>query len=296
MPFRLAAPVIKHLYRDPAAVTGCLLAVLIVLCAIFAPALAPSNPNTVDRSRMNEAPRWISAPAYEKPKSTADTLLGRDVRGRDVLSRVVYGARTSLLVGLLVVTIAAVIGVSLGCVAGYAGGFVDAVIMRLVDILLAFPFLILALAMVSIFPRATIWHIALILGITYWPGICRLTRGQVLATRGKEYVKAAQAIGAGHGTVLFRHILPNCMAPVIIWFAMGIAGAIMGEASLSFLGLGDPESLSWGTMIYMGLSRSDFPAEWWAAVFPALALAATVLAFNLLGDALQDALDPRIRR
>lgn len=290
------APLVRHLYRDPVAITGSILTALILVCAVFAPVLAPLNPDATDRSRMNEAPRWLSIPAYQKPKAAPDTILGRDVRGRDVLSRVVYGARTSLLVGFLVVAIAAVIGVSLGCVAGYAGGFVDAAIMRAVDILLAFPFLILALAMVSIFPRATLWHISLVLGITYWPAICRLTRGQVLATRGKEYVKAAQAIGAGHGTILFRHILPNCMAPVIIWFAMGIAGAIMGEASLSFLGLGDPDSLSWGTMIYTGLSRSDFPAEWWAAVFPAMALAATVLAFNLLGDALQDALDPRIRR
>lgn len=282
--------------RDVSAVLGAGIILVILGCACLAPWLAPHDPNHVDRARMNEAPRWAKVPGYQEKTLPRDSSLGRDVRGRDVLSRVIYGARTSLLIGLAVVTIASIVGTSLGCVAGYMGGFVDSVIMRLVDILLAFPFLILALAVVSIFPRPTLWHIAAVLGFTFWPGICRLTRAQVLTTREHEYVKAAQTLGAGHTSILFRHILPNCVAPVIIWFAMGIAGAIMGEASLSFLGLGDPDSLSWGTMIYMGLSRSNFPAEWWAAVFPAVALAVTVLGFNLLGDSLQDALNPRLKK
>jgi peptide/nickel transport system permease protein len=209
---------------------------------------------------------------------------------------VIYGARTSLLIGVLVVSIAGAIGITLGALAGYIGGGFDSAVMRLVDILLAFPFLVLALAAVSIFPHATIWHIAGVLGFTFWPAICRLTRAQVMATREREYVSAVRALGAGHARVLLRHIMPNCVAPVVIWFAMSIAAAIMGEASLSFLGLGDPDSTSWGAMIYMGLSRMNFPDEWWAAVFPALALAITVLGFNLLGDYLQDALNPRLKK
>lgn len=267
---------------------GCV--VLVIIMALAAPWLAPADPGQVNRHRMNEPPRWLNRPPAATP---ADTLMGRDVRGRDVLSRVIYGARTSLLIGFVAVGIAALVGVVLGAMAGYAGGVTDVIIMRVVDMLMAFPFLILALAVVSIIPRPTFWHIALVLGFTYWPGICRLTRGQVLSVRNHEYVKAAQALGAGNVRLLVRHIMPNCMAPVTIWFAMGIAAAVMGEASLSFLGLGEPDSLSWGSMIYMGLTRSDFPAEWWAALTPALALGVTVLGFNLLGDLLQDYLNPR---
>lgn len=288
--------IFQRLKTDISAMLGAAGILIILFFACLAPWLAPNDPNIVDRTRMNEAPQWLHAPQYRSNAPPPDSALGRDVRGRDVLSRVIYGARTSLLIGLAVVTLASIIGTTLGCIAGYVGGFVDSAIMRLVDILLAFPFLILALAVVSIFPKPTLWHIAAVLGFTFWPSICRLTRAQVLITREHEYVKAALALGAGHGSILLRHILPNCVAPVIIWFAMGIAGAIMGEASLSFLGLGDPDSLSWGTMIYMGLSRSNFPTEWWAAAFPAAALAFTVLGFNLLGDSLQDALNPRLKK
>lgn len=288
--------IVHRMLSNLTAIAGAAIVMLILITALFAPLLAPEDPGRVDRERMNEAPRWLMRPELQEDAPGTNALLGRDVRGRDILSRVLYGARMSLIIGVAVVSIAAVIGVSLGCLSGYAGGVMDAAIMRVVDVLLAFPFLILALAVVSIFPHATLWHIAAVLGFTYWPGICRLTRAQVMATRELEFVKAAQSMGSGHGRILFRHILPNCIAPVIIWFAMGIAGAIMGEASLSFLGLGEPDSLSWGTMIYMGLSRSDFPAEWWSAVFPAVALALTVLGFNLLGDGLQDALNPRLKK
>jgi ABC-type dipeptide/oligopeptide/nickel transport system permease subunit len=246
---------------------------------------------------MNEAPYWHSAyKPHPGAPGAQKNVFGRDVRGQDVLSRVIYGARVSLLVGLAVVIIASFIGVTLGCIAGYAGGWADAFIMRFVDVLLAFPFLILALALVSIFPRTTVYHIALVLGLASWPGVARLMRGQVLATRENDYVKAALALGAGHTAVLVRHVLPNCIAPVVIWFTMGIAGAIMGEASLSFLGLGEEDSLSWGSMINNGLTKADFPTEWWSVVFPAIALAITVLGFNLLGDGLQDAINPKMKK
>lgn len=284
----------SRLKHDTAALIGAGIVLIVLFIALFAPILAPHDPKLANRDIMNKPPTWIDKKSAEEIKRPS--YFGTDVRGQDVLSRVIYGARTSLLVGAAVMCLAALIGVTLGCIAGYAGGFVDALIMRCVDILLAFPFLILALAMVSVVPQATLVHIALILGLTSWPGICRLMRGQVLSAKEHDFVKAASALGAGHIAILFRHVLPNCIAPVIIWFTMGIAGAIMGEASLSFLGVGDPDSMSWGTMINSGLTRSDFPDEWWAAVFPAIFLAFTVLGFNLLGDGLQDAINPRLKK
>ncbi|MGI8905700.1 MAG: ABC transporter permease [Candidatus Sumerlaeaceae bacterium] len=288
----------RRLKHDPPALLGGAIVLIIVLLAVFAPLLAPYSPTARDLSRINEAPYWLQKPegSIGSDPPQQKNIFGRDVRGQDVLSRVVYGARVSLMVGLAVVTIASLIGVSLGCLAGYAGGWADMLVMRLVDVLLAFPFLILALALVSVFPNTTVYHIALVLGLASWPGVARLMRGQVLATRENDYVKAAQALGAGHLSILGRHILPNCIAPVLIWFTMGIAGAVMGEASLSFLGLGEDDSLSWGSMINNGLAKADFPTEWWAVVFPALALAFTVLGFNLLGDGLQDAINPKIKK
>jgi ABC-type dipeptide/oligopeptide/nickel transport system permease subunit len=285
----------KRLRHDKPAVLGAMIVLFVALVALLAPVLAPYSPTARDLGRINEAPYWLHRDNVDDAAGEKH-VFGRDVRGQDVLSRVVYGARVSLLVGLAVVTIASLIGITLGCVAGYAGGWTDALIMRLVDVLLAFPFLILALALVSIFPRTTVFHIAVVLGVASWPSVARLMRGQVLATRENDYVKAAQALGAGHFSILIRHILPNCIAPVVIWFTMGIAGAVMGEASLSFLGLGEEDSLSWGSMINSGLSKADFPTEWWAVAFPALALAFTVLGFNLLGDGLQDAINPKMKK
>jgi ABC-type dipeptide/oligopeptide/nickel transport system permease subunit len=291
------AVVWSRLRRNPPAVFGLCLAVSFVLMAVFAPLLAPHSPTQLDASRMNEPPSWL--PTGGQPSTPAQAegrrFFGRDVAGRDILSRVIYGARTSLLVGVGVVSIAGLIGVLLGSLAGYCGGKVDALISRAVDILLAFPFLILAIAVVSILPRTTMVHIAVVLGLTSWPGISRLVRGQVLATRELDFVSAARALGSSHARVLVLHILPNCIAPVIIWFAMGIAGAVMAEASLSFLGFGQEDSLSWGAMISIGL-KAYLPDEWWAVAFPAGALALLVLAFNLLGDGLQDALNPKQRR
>lgn len=263
-----------------------------ILVAVLAPLLAPYSPSVSDTARMNEAPFWV----HGGQAGPGHHICGLDVAGRDILSRVIYGARTSLLVGCLVVIIALLIGVSLGSLAGYAGGVVDSLIMRIVDVLLAFPFLILAIAAVSILPRTTTFHIALVLGLTSWPGICRLMRAQILKTRDLEFVTAASALGASRSRVLFRHILPNCIGPVVIWFSIGIAGAIMAEAALSFLGFGSVDSLSWGSMIDGGLRKSDFPREWWPVAFPALALALLVLGFNLLGDGLQDALNPRLKK
>lgn len=288
----------RRLRHDRPALFGGFLGIGFVLMGILAPLIAPYPPRQSDLNRMNEAPFWIAD--AQQPQITAPagplSLFGRDVAGRDIFSRVVHGTRTSLVVGVAVVTIASFIGVSLGSVAGYAGGIVDTLIMRAVDMLLAFPFLVLAIAVVSVFPHATLFHIALALGCTSWPGICRLMRAQVLSTREQDYVKAAQALGASHLSILLRHIFPNCIAPVVIWFTMGIAGAVMAEASLSFLGFGQPDSVSWGTMIDDGLRKADFPSQWWPVFFPAAALASLVLAFNLLGDGLQDAINPKLKK
>lgn len=291
----------SRMRRDKMALLGAFLVLGFVLVALVAPWISPCPPDAQDISRMNEAPFWWQPPSSAEPPSSAQGTsrhwMGLDVSGRDVLSRVLYGSRTSLLLGVAVVTLASLIGLTLGCVAGYFGGILDTLIMRTVDILLAFPFLILAIAIISIFPRTTLFHIALVLGLTSWPGICRLMRAQVMTTRELDFVKAAQALGSSHTGILFRHILPNCIAPVIIWFTLGIAAAVMAEASLSFLGFGQGgETLSWGSMIDSGLRKADFPSEWWPAAFPAAALALLVLAFNLLGDGLQDALNPRLKK
>ncbi|MBX7244101.1 MAG: ABC transporter permease [Candidatus Sumerlaeaceae bacterium] len=288
----------KRLRRDKVAVFGGFLVIFFVLMAALAPVLAPYPPKDRDASRRVEPPYWLDAPRYGKTVA-ADAprhVLGLDTSGSDILSRVIFGARTSLMVGVAVVTLASLIGITLGALAGYIGGGVDATIMRFVDMLLAFPFLILAIAVISIFPQTTVFHIALVLGLTSWPGICRLMRAQVMATRELDFVNAARALGAGHGAIVIRHVLPNCIAPVIIWYTAGIAGAIMSEASLSFLGFGDPESLSWGSMIDNGLRKANFPTEWWPVAFPAAALAMLVLAFNLLGDGLQDAINPKLKK
>lgn len=297
----------RRLRRDKAALVGLGMACTFLIIALFAPIVARHNPEAKDLARMNEPPSWMKYEPLVAPGETPDPedvarastdrrVFGRDVRGRDILSRVIYGARTSIFVGLFVVSIACMIGVTAGSLAGYVGGVVDSLIMRAVDIMLAFPFLILAIAIVSIFPQTTIYHIAVVLGLTMWPGMSRLMRAQVLTTRDLEFVKAAQALGAGHFTIITRHILPNCIGPIVIWYTMGIAGAIMAEASLSFLGLGPEDSLSWGSMIDNGLKKSNFPAEWWPVMFPAGALALLVLGFNLLGDGLQDAINPKLKK
>jgi peptide/nickel transport system permease protein/oligopeptide transport system permease protein len=283
-----------RLRKDIPAVIGLILVALFVLIALFAPLIAPADPNATDLTRMNQAPAFLM-PA-DSPDRVHAGFLGRDVRGRDVLSRVIHGTRTSLLIGVLVVMISSAIGVTLGSIAGYFGGLTDTIISRIVDILLAFPFLILALAIVSIFPRTSQWHMALALGLAGWPSMARLMRAQVLGTRELEFVSAARALGAGNLHILTRHVLPNCIGPAIIWVTMGIAGAIMAESSLAFLGLGEDDSLSWGTMINTGLTKANFPDQWWGVAFPALALALLVLAFNMLGDGLQDAINPRKRR
>lgn len=271
----------SKLLRNFAFVVGVGITTTIVLIALLAPFLAPYDPSAQQTARRLERP-------------SAQHPLGLDDLGRDVLSRILHGARISLRVGFSVVLIAASIGVILGAIAGYFGGIVDTLIMRLCDILLAFPGILLAIALVAVL-GPSITNVILALSIIGWVGYARLVRGQVLKVREMEFVTAAKAIGARSHRVILRHVLPNVINPVIVMATLGLAGAILSEAALSFLGLGvQPPTPSWGAMLtsgrrYLGLANH-------LAIYPGLAIMIAVMGFNFLGDGLVDALDPKYRK
>ncbi len=269
-----------RLRRDPRAALGLGVVVLLVMGAALAPLVAGYDPTRIDLA------------SQLLPPSGAHWL-GTDVQGRDIWSRLVYGARVSLTVGLLSQGIALLLGLTLGLVAGFYGRWVDEIIMRLADVTLAFPTLLLLIAMVAAFqPSLTV--VLVTIGVVGWAGMARLVRGQVLVVRQLEYVQAVRALGAMDRQILVRHVLPNVMAPVVIAATLGVAGAIMAEAALSFLGLGvQPPTPSWGAMIADGRDLAQLRDAPWTSVFPGVAIGAAVLGFNLLGDALRDALDPR---
>lgn len=269
---------VRSFGRNRGAVAGALMVLLVVLVAVFAPLLAPYDPDARDfRARF-------AAPSLQHP-------MGTDNFGRDTLSRIIYGSRVSLQVGLTSVGIALVIGVLLGAIAGFFGGLVDNLIMRLVDVFLAFPPILLALALVAgLGPGAA--SVTLALGLVYWTAYARVVRSSVLALRAEEFVDASRALGATWVRTLFRHILPNAIGPVIVVATVGMGGAITAEAALSFLGLGvQPPTPSWGSILNVGLQFIRQSA--FVSTFPGLAIMFTVLGFNLLGDGLRDLLDPR---
>jgi peptide/nickel transport system permease protein len=254
--------------------------------AVTAPLLTRHDPATVDIRNLLAPPIWAEG-------GQRAHLLGTDHLGRDVFSRLAYGARISLTVGLSAVSVAGAFGVTLGLVAGYYGGWIDDVIMRLADFELAFPFILLAIAVLAVLgPGLT--KVILVLGLTGWAQYCRLSRAQVLGLRETEFVEAARTLGASTTRILTRHILPNILAPIIVIASFSVAGVIIAEASLSFLGLGVPPSVpSWGGMLAEG--RTYMERAWWLVTFPGLALMLAVLSINVLGDTLRDALDPRLR-
>jgi len=270
-----------RMLRNFAFTAGLLLTVVIVLVAILAPLIAPYDPNIQDTSRR------LEPPSHSHP-------LGLDDLGRDVLSRILWGARVSLRVGFSVVILASLIGITLGAMSGYFGGWIDTIIMRITDILLAFPGILLAIALVAVL-GPSLNNVILALVIIGWVGYARLVRGQVLKVREMEYVTAAKALGAKSPRVIVRHVLPNIMNPVIVMATLGLAGAILAEASLSFLGLGvQPPTPSWGKMLddgrrYIGVANH-------LAIFSGAAIMLAVMGLNFLGDGMIDALDPKYRK
>jgi peptide/nickel transport system permease protein len=273
-----ARQAIRTLLRRPTAVFGLVVLVLVVLLAVLAPWVAPYDPLKTSWSLVRKAP-------------SAAHWFGTDEVGRDLLSRVIWGGRASLLAGVVAVSIAVTIGVPLGMLAGYVGGWFDALIGRLTDAMLAIPFLILAIALAA-FLGPSLGNAMIAIGITATPIFVRLARGQVLAARAEDWVEAARAVGNPPARILLRHIFPNILPPVMVQATLAIAAAIIAEASLSFLGLGQqPPAPSWGSML--NTAQRFLTQAPWMAIFPGLAIFLTVLAFNLFGDGLRDALDPR---
>lgn len=277
---------VKCALRSPKAVFGFAVLLILILCALFSPVLAPNDPYKVDLMQYLKPPAWMNGGNWQYP-------LGTDSLGRCVLSRIIYGSRISLLVGTVSVLIAGALGVVLGLVSGYCGKWIDDVIMRIADVFLAFPFVLLAIAVLTILGSG-ISKVVIILVVSGWVTYARLVRGEVISAREREYVEAAKAIGLPTRTIIFKHILPNCINSVIVIASFSFSSTIISEASLSFLGLGvSPETPTWGGMI--SLAREYIFNGTWLAIFPGVAIAISVLGINLLGDWIRDYLDPKTK-
>lgn len=257
---------------------------LLILLAVFAPLIAPYPSHAYESNN----------PEHKLMAPSKDYIFGTDELGRDIFSRILYGTRISLITALIAVGLALLIGVPLGAIAGATGGFIDELIMRITDMFLSFPPLLLAIA-ISAFLGPSLTNATLALAISWWPWYTRLVRGQAVSLKERQFVKAARAVGTSHIKIIFEHIIPNCIAPVIVQASMDLGSVILTVSSLSFLGLGaQPPIPEWGLMI--STSRSYFLNAWWYSIFPGLAILITVLAFNLLGDGLREILDPKTRK
>jgi peptide/nickel transport system permease protein len=278
--------VLKELVRNKAALLGLAILVAITAAAIAAPALAPVDPTAQEVTHRLKAPGWTT------PEGRV-SLLGTDHLGRDILSRLIFGARISLIIGVSAVALAGTLGTLLGLVAGYRGGRVDDFVMRLTDTMLAMPFILLALAVIAVL-GPSLRNIIFVLGITSWVSYARVVRAEILTLRTREFVSAAQALGGGGRRIVFRHLLPNVLTPVIVIATLEVARMIILESALSFLGLGvQPPTPTWGGMLADG--RAYLSTAWWQATLPGLSIMLTVLGINLLGDWLRDVLDPRLQ-
>jgi peptide/nickel transport system permease protein len=266
--------------RNKLAISGLILVSGLFLVAIFAHWLAPYDPGHIDLKGALLPP-------------SSQHWLGTDTLGRDVLSRLIYGSRVSLEVGFVAVGLSTLIGLMVGATSGYYGGWVDMVLMRFVDLMLCFPSFFLILAVIALLEPSII-NIMVIIGVTSWMGVARLVRAEILSLREREFVTAARALGASDVRLIMRHLLPNALAPVMVSATLGVAGAILTESALSFLGLGvQPPTPSWGNMLTAG--KDNIEIAWWLSVFPGLAILITVMSYNLLGEGIREAIDPRLK-
>jgi peptide/nickel transport system permease protein len=271
----------RRFRENKLALSGAILVLFMFAVSFLAPVISPYDPASIDVGRMLEPP-------------SAEHWFGTDPLGRDILSRMIWGAQISLKVGFVSVGISLLIGVLLGALAGFYGGRVDRLIMRFVDVMLCFPAFFLILAVIALL-EPSIWNIMIVIGLTSWMGVARLVRAEILSLREREFILAIRAQGASDLRIIFLHLLPNALAPILVAATLGIAGAILTESALSFLGIGvQPPTPSWGNILMAG--KDNIMIAWWISVFPGLAILITVLSYNLLGEGIRDIIDPRLRR
>ncbi|MGA2954205.1 MAG: oligopeptide ABC transporter permease [Thermodesulfobacteriota bacterium] len=270
----------KRFRTNKLALAGAFIVLLLFVVALFAHWLSPYDPGQIDVQQVLQDPTW------KHP-------FGTDPLGRDVFSRMIYGSRISLLVGFVAVGISTLIGIFLGALAGYYGRWVDNLIMRFVDVMLCFPTFFLILAVIALL-EPNIWNIMVVIGITGWMGVARLVRAEFLSLKERDFTAAEKALGAKDFRIIFRHILPNALAPVLVSATLGVAGAILTESALSFLGIGvQPPTPSWGNILTAG--KDNIEIAWWLSLYPGMAILITVVGYNLLGEGVRDSIDPRLR-
>ncbi|GFZ33786.1 peptide ABC transporter permease [Clostridium zeae] len=273
----------KRFRNDKLALFGLIVLVVFIVLAIIAPIIAPYGRDTIDMINIEASPSKVH-------------ILGTDELGRDVFTRLIYGGQISLSVGVVATTIQLAIGIILGSIAGYCGGVVDTIIMRLVDIIMCFPFFVIAISMAAIL-GPSIWNVMIIIGVLQWTNLARIVRAEILSLKRREFIEAAKALGLDGKDIIIKHLLPNIFAPIIVYATLGIAGGILSEAGLSFLGMGvkQPQP-SWGNMLSAAQKMTILQSEWWLWIPPGLMVFLTVLSINFLGDGIRDALDPKLRR
>ncbi|MCU0645578.1 MAG: ABC transporter permease [bacterium] len=272
--------ILRQYIKNKLAVAGAGVIIILTFAAVFSPLLTQYDPDEINLAEIYKSPSW------QHP-------FGTDMNGRDVFARVLFGARISMSVGFISSGLAGLIGVLIGAFAGFFGGKIDNILMRLVDLVLCIPSFFLLLMVIAML-EPNIYNVMIVIAITSWPGLARMVRAEVLSVREREYVQAAIALGIGRWRIIWRHIIPNVMAPVFVAVTLGVAAAILVESGLSFLGLGvQPPTPSWGNILAQGRSVMQF--AWWMTLFPGLAIFVTVLGYNLVGEGLRDALDPRLR-
>jgi peptide/nickel transport system permease protein len=283
---RFMAETLREVARRPSALVGGMMITVILLVSLAFPLIYPVDPLEQELMARLTPPAWQDG-------GNADHLLGTDNLGRDVLSRLLYGSRVSLLVGFAAVLVAAIAGIFLGLFSGYYGGKLDSLIMRVADIFMAYPFMLLTISVIAVL-GSSIFNLILVLGLSDWVTYARTIRGSVLSLKEKEFVEASRAIGTSHRVIIFRHILPNVISPLLVLGTLRVANIIRWESGLSFLGMGVPPPMpTWGRMLAEG--RLYITDAWWLVTLPGLAIMITILSINLLGDGLRDALDPRLR-